>query len=456
MSVFGAGCDSRPAVKPATALCGALTRFVSVADSTVWMEEDAVDSCALPRSLVSGAFFMSAFNTVEACIGAFRQGEFVVVADDENRENEGDLIIAAEKVTPEAINFMAKHARGLVCVPMTGERLRRLGVERAPSRNRGDMFATAFTLSVDASRNITTGISAADRAETVRVLIDEASGPDALISPGHVFPLEAREGGVLVRAGHTEAAVDLARLAGLTPAGVICEIMQEDGTMARLPQLHAFAQAHGLKMLAIADLIAFRRRSERLIALVEEVGLPTAHGQFRLRLYRSSPDGMEHLALVKGDPAGAAAPLVRVHSECLTGDVFGSARCDCGSQLHAAMRMIEEEGCGVVLYMRQEGRGIGLANKLHAYKLQEKGLDTVEANISLGFAPDLRDYGVGAQILSDLGLKRIRLMTNNPKKLIGLQGYGLEVAERVPIVFEPGDFNRRYLETKREKMGHIL
>ena len=398
----------------------------------------------------------SYFNTVEDCITSFKRGEFIIVADDENRENEGDLIVAAEKVTPEAINFMAKHARGLICVPMTGDRLRRLGIERAPSRNRGDSFATAFTLSVDASRNITTGISAADRAETVRTLIDDSSTPDALTSPGHVFPLEAREGGVLVRAGHTEAAVDLARLAELKPAGVICEIMQEDGTMARLPQLHAFAQAHNLKMLSIADLIEFRRRRERLIELIEEVDLPTQFGKFTLRLYRSSPDGMEHLALTKGNLAEASAPLVRVHSECLTGDVFGSARCDCGNQLHAAMSMIEKEGCGVVLYMRQEGRGIGLANKLHAYKLQERGLDTVEANIQLGFAPDLRDYGVGAQILSDLGLKRIRLMTNNPKKLIGLQGYGLEITERVPIVFEPGTFNQRYLETKKEKMGHLL
>ena len=398
----------------------------------------------------------SFFNTVEECVEAFGRGEMVVVADDENRENEGDLIVAAEKVTPGTINFMARHARGLICVPMAGERLRRLGIERAPSRNRGDRFATAFTLSVDASGNITTGISAADRAETVRALVDDASGPEALVSPGHIFPLEAREGGVLVRAGHTEAAVDLARLAGLRPAGVICEIMQEDGTMARLPQLHAFARAHGLKMLSIADLIAFRRRRERLIQLVEEVDLPTLYGQFKLRLYRSSPDGMEHLALVKGSLADAPAPLVRVHSECFTGDVLGSARCDCGSQLHAAMSMIEREGCGVVLYMRQEGRGIGLANKLHAYRLQEEGLDTVEANIRLGFAADLRDYGVGAQILSDLGLKRIRLMTNNPKKLIGLQGYGLEIAERVAIAFEPGDFNRRYLETKKEKMGHLL
>ena len=398
----------------------------------------------------------ASFNTVEECVEAFGRGEFIIVADDANRENEGDLIIAAEKVTPAAINFMARHARGLICVPMTGDKLRRLGIERAPSRNRGDRYSTAFTHSVDASANITTGISAADRAETVRALTDDASGPDALISPGHIFPLEARDGGVLVRAGHTEAAVDLARLANLNPSGVICEIMQEDGTMARLPHLHAFAQAHGLKMLSIADLIAYRRHRERLIQLIEEVDLPTLYGQFKLRLYRSSPDGMEHLALVKGDLAAPPAPLVRVHSECLTGDVFGSARCDCGSQLHAAMSMIEDAGSGVVLYMRQEGRGIGLANKLHAYKLQEDGLDTVEANIKLGFAADLRDYGVGAQILTDLGLKRIRLMTNNPKKLIGLQGYGLEITERIPISFEPGDFNRRYLETKKQKMGHLL
>jgi len=398
----------------------------------------------------------SIFDGVESCVEDFRQGKMVIVADDENRENEGDLIIAAEKVTPEAVNFMVTHARGLVCVPMAGATLRRLGVERAPSRNRGDKFATAFTLSVDAASGVTTGISAADRARTVRVLIDDASGAESLVSPGHLFPLEAREGGVLVRAGHTEAAVDLARLAGLKPAGVICEIMLPDGTMARLPKLRAFAKEHGLKMLSIADLIQYRRHRERLIDLVEDVDLPTAYGHFRLRLYTSSPDGMEHLALIKGDIAACPEPLVRVHSECLTGDIFGSARCDCGNQLHAAMRMVEKEGCGVVLYMRQEGRGIGLANKLHAYKLQEKGLDTVEANLKLGFPADLRDYGVGAQILADIGLKRIRLMTNNPKKLIGLQGYGLEIVERVPLVDEPGDFNRRYLETKKTKMGHLI
>ncbi len=396
------------------------------------------------------------FDAVETCVEAFRQGQMIVVADDESRENEGDLIVAAEKVTPGSVNFMVTHARGLVCVPMTGAALRRLGVERAPSRNRGDKFATAFTLSVDAAAGVTTGISAADRAHTVQTLIDEGAGPESLVSPGHVFPLEAREGGVLVRAGHTEAAVDLAKLAGLRPAGVICEIMLPDGTMARLPQLREFARAHGLKMLSIADLIQYRRRRERLIDFVEEVEMPTAYGHFKLRLYTSSPDGMDHLALIKGDVTAGEPPLVRVHSECLTGDVFGSARCDCGSQLHAAMRMVEREGRGVILYMRQEGRGIGLANKLHAYKLQEKGLDTVEANIRLGFPADLRDYGVGAQILADIGLKRIRLMTNNPKKLVGLQGYGLEIAERVPVVFEPGDHNRRYLETKKAKMGHLF
>lgn len=396
------------------------------------------------------------YDPVEECVEAFRQGQMVIVADDESRENEGDLIVAAEKVTPEAINFMVTNARGLVCVPMTGARLQRIGVERAPSRNRGDKFSTAFTYSVDAAAGVTTGISAADRARTVQVLIDESSGPESLVSPGHIFPLEAREGGVLVRAGHTEAAVDLAKLAGLKPAGVICEIMLPDGTMARLPDLRAFASKHGLKMLSIADLIQYRRRRERLIDFIQEVDLPTEAGHFRLRLYRSSPDGMDHLALIKGNLATCEAPLVRVHSECLTGDVFGSERCDCGSQLHAAMRMVEKEGCGVVLYMRQEGRGIGLANKLHAYKLQESGLDTVEANLKLGFPADMRDYGVGAQILSDLGLRKIRLMTNNPKKLVGLQGYGLEIVERVPVIFEACDTNRRYLETKKAKMGHMM
>jgi 3,4-dihydroxy 2-butanone 4-phosphate synthase / GTP cyclohydrolase II len=396
------------------------------------------------------------FDPVDECIEAFRQGQMVVVCDDENRENEGDLIIAAEKITSEAINFMVTNGRGLVCVPMTGERLKKLNIERAPSRNRGDKFDTAFTNSVDAASGITTGISAADRARTIQVLADASAEADALVSPGHIFPLEAREGGVLVRAGHTEAAVDLARLADLTPAGVICEIMLADGTMARLPDLQRFAAEHKFKMMSIADLIQYRRRREKLIEFVQEVNLPTAFGEFKLRLYKSIPDGIEHLALIKGDLSRVDAPLVRVHSECLTGDVFASCRCDCGSQLQCALRMVEEEGCGVVLYMRQEGRGIGLINKMHAYKLQEEGLDTVEANIKLGFPPDMRDYGVGAQILVDIGLTRLRLLTNNPRKLIGLQGYGLEIVERVPIVFEPGDHNRRYLETKKNKMGHIF
>jgi len=398
----------------------------------------------------------SVFNSVEECIEAISQGRMIIVCDDENRENEGDLIIAADKITDESINFMVTHGRGLVCVPMTGERLQSLNIERAPCRNRGDQFDTAFTHSVDAATGITTGISAADRAHTIKLLIDDNSTSDSIVSPGHVFPLVARKGGVLVRSGHTEAAVDLATMAGLKPAGVICEIMLENGTMARLPDLQEFAKKHDLLMLSIADLIQFRRRRERLIEFVQDVELPTAYGLFRLRLYRSIPDGIEHLALIKGDIKSCVSPLVRVHSECLTGDVFHSCRCDCGSQLHSAMQMIEDEGCGVVLYMRQEGRGIGLANKLHAYKLQEQGMDTVEANIELGFPPDMRDYGVGAQILVDIGLTHLRLLTNNPKKLIGLQGYGLDIIERVPIIFEPGDHNRRYLETKKAKMGHMI
>ncbi|MFA7172468.1 MAG: bifunctional 3,4-dihydroxy-2-butanone-4-phosphate synthase/GTP cyclohydrolase II [Kiritimatiellia bacterium] len=396
------------------------------------------------------------FNSVEECIAAIAQGRMIVVCDDESRENEGDLVIAADKITDESINFMVTHGRGLVCVPMAGDRLRELNIERAPCRNRGDRFDTAFTYSVDAADGISTGISASDRAHTIQVLIDERSTCESLVSPGHIFPLQARDGGVLVRAGHTEAAVDLARLAGLQPAGVICEIMLEDGTMARLLDLQKFAQHHDLLMLSIADLIQYRRQRERSIEFLQEVDLPTAFGDFRLRLYRSIADGIEHLALIKGDMQACHSPLVRVHSECLTGDVFASRRCDCGRQLQSAMRMIEEEGCGVVLYMRQEGRGIGLTNKLHAYKLQEEGLDTVEANVKLGFPPDMREYGVGAQILVDIGLTNIRLLTNNPKKLVGLQGYGLDIIERVPIFFEPDDYNRRYLETKRIKMGHLI
>lgn len=400
----------------------------------------------------------SPFNSVEECIEAIRAGQMVVVADDENRENEGDLIIAASYATADVVNFMALHGRGLVCVALTGDRVQDLGLNPMPMRNRGDRFSTAFLDSVDAApqHGVSTGISAADRAKTIQLLVDVKTTLTDLVSPGHVFPLEARKGGVLVRAGHTEAAVDLAKLAGLPPAGVICEILQPDGTMARLPQLQEFAKTHGLKLLSIADLIEYRRHRERLIELIEDINLPTDFGDFRLRLYRSIADGLDHLALIKGDLRVDDPPLVRVHSECLTGDVFGSMRCDCGPQLHAAMAAVSEAGRGVVLYMRQEGRGIGLANKLHAYALQEKGFDTVEANEKLGFPADLRDYGVGAQMLLDLGLRRIKLLTNNPRKIVGLSGYGLEIVERVQLAFPPSLHNRRYLDTKRSKMGHMF
>lgn len=399
----------------------------------------------------------SLFDPIPNVLDAIRAGQMVVVADDEQRENEGDLVMAAEKVGAAAINFMALHGRGLICMSMLPERLSQLGLRRMPARNRGDAFGCAFMESVDAAHGTTTGISAEDRAQTVRTLLDPAATERDLVSPGHLFPLEARPGGVLTRAGHTEASLDLARLAGLQPAGVICEILKPDGTMARLPELRALADAHGLKMCSVADLIAHRRRTERMIEALSEVDLPTDFGHFRLRLYHSSVDGFDHLALIKGRlGASAEPPLVRVHSECMTGDVFHSARCDCGRQLETALNMIEQAGCGVVLYMRQEGRGIGLANKMHAYMLQEKGLDTVEANEKLGFSADLRDYGIGAQILADLGLAKIRLLTNNPRKVIGLQGYGLEIVERVPIVIPPSTFNHRYLETKKRRMGHLI
>ncbi|MBM4142269.1 MAG: bifunctional 3,4-dihydroxy-2-butanone-4-phosphate synthase/GTP cyclohydrolase II [Lentisphaerae bacterium] len=396
-------------------------------------------------------------DPVEQVIAAVARGELVVVTDDEKRENEGDLIMAAEKVTPDAVNFMARHGRGLICAALTRERLGRLELQRMRTRGNGDAFGTAFMESVDAAEGVGTGISAQDRARTIRTLVDPACGPRDLVSPGHTFPLEAAEGGVLRRAGHTEAAVDLARLAGLQPAGVICEILREDGHMARLAELRAFAAGHGLRITSIADLIAYRRRREKLVEFVREVDMPTRHGAFRLRLYRSLADGEHHVALVLGDVTAGGPVLVRVHSECLTGDVFGSLRCDCGSQFRQAMEMVGREGRGAVLYMRQEGRGIGLENKIHAYALQEEdGLDTVEANVRLGFEPDLRDYGVGAQILSDLGLHSIRLMTNNPRKIVGLEGFGLKIVERVPILGETTEHSARYLRVKKEKLGHLL
>lgn len=396
------------------------------------------------------------FDPVEDGLQAVREGRMVVVADDEKRENEGDLVMAAEKVSDRQINFMTKFGRGLICVALPGERLKELGLSRMATRGSGDSFRTAFMESVDAASGVTTGISAQDRAQTIRVLIDARSTGRDVVSPGHTFPLEAREGGVLRRAGHTEASVDLARLAGLQPAGVICEILREDGHMARLPELQAFARTHGLKLISVADLIAYRRRSERMIERVRDTNLPTRYGAFRLRLYRSLVDDEHHVALVMGAPMPEHPVLVRVHSECLTGDALGSLRCDCGRQLNAALQMISEQGEGVLLYMRQEGRGIGLANKIHAYHLQDAGLDTVEANERLGFGADLREYGVGAQILCDLGLRQIRLMTNNPRKIVGLEGYGLHIAERVPIVCGACEHSARYLLAKKEKLGHLL
>jgi 3,4-dihydroxy 2-butanone 4-phosphate synthase/GTP cyclohydrolase II len=396
----------------------------------------------------------SSFNTVEECLEALRRGEIVLVTDDADRENEGDCICAAEFATLENVNFMATYAKGLICMPMSSAMCRKLDLPQMVSTNT-DNHQTAFTVSIDAVET-TTGISALERSITAFKCVDENAGPGDFRRPGHMFPLEAREGGVLKRAGHTEATVDLCRLAGLKEVGLCCEIMKDDGTMARLDDVFAFAAAHNLKVMSIADLIAYRRKNEKSVDLVEDVDLPTDYGHFRLKMYKSRVTGLEHLALVKGDVASAESVLVRVHSECFTGDVLASERCDCGHQLHKAMAMIEREGVGAVLYMRQEGRGIGLKNKLHAYRKQEEGLDTVEANIALGFAPDLRDYGEGAQMLVDLGIRKLRLMTNNPCKIAGLEGYGLEIVERVPIVIAANENDKRYLDTKKEKMGHLL
>ncbi len=395
------------------------------------------------------------FATIAEAIEEIRAGRMVVILDSEDRENEGDLVMAAQYATPEAINFMATHGRGLICLALTEARCEQLGLRPVVRRNEA-RNATAFTEPIEARHGITTGISAPDRSRTIMVAIDPDTGPEDLVKPGHVFPLRAQSGGVLRRAGHTEAAVDLARLAGLIPAGVICEISNPDGTMARVPDLVPYAAEHGLKMITIAQLIEHRRHTERLIERGTAARLPTEYGEWTAVGYRSVLDGKHHLALVKGEVRGADDVLVRVHSECLTGDVFGSQRCDCGDQLKAAMRTIAEEGTGVLLYIAQEGRGIGLLNKLRAYELQDQGMDTVEANIALGFPPDLRDYGIGAQILVDLGLTTIRLLTNNPKKIVGLGGYGLSVIDRVPIEMEPVEDNREYLRTKRDKMGHVL
>lgn len=392
-------------------------------------------------------------STIEELVRDLAAGKMIVLTDDEQRENEGDLVMAAEKVTPEAVNFMVSHARGLLCAPMTRDRAIELGLHEM-CRNT-DPHGTCFTTSIDASEGTTTGISAFDRAKTLRALADPRCDSTAFHSPGHMFPLLAREGGVLVRTGHTEASLDLLRLAGLTPVAAICEIMNEDGTMARMDDIKAYCEKWGLRRGTVAQLVEYRRQNESLVELVETVKLPTPFGEFMLHCFKAKHDGKEHLALVYGDVSSGEDVLTRVHSECLTGDVFRSMRCDCGEQLDAAMARIVDEGSGVIVYMRQEGRGIGLANKLHAYHLQERGLDTVDANVRLGFAPDLREYGIGAQILRSLGIKSIRLLTNNPKKLVGLEGHGLSITERVPLVIQPGQFNERYMRTKKERMDHI-
>jgi 3,4-dihydroxy 2-butanone 4-phosphate synthase / GTP cyclohydrolase II len=397
----------------------------------------------------------SAFATIEEAIEDIRQGKFVVVVDAADRENEGDLTIAAQFATPDAVNFMTKEARGLICLCLTEDRCDELGLRQMTENNQTPL-RTAFTVSVEAREGVTTGISAPDRSRTIQVAIDPASKPEDLVHPGHVFPLRAREGGVLVRAGQTEAAVDLARLAGLIPAGVVCEIMKEDGTMARVPDLIPYCERHGLKLITVADLIEYRRRHEQLVERMTTVQLPTAYGDFTAVAFREKLTGKHHVALVRGEVEGAENVLVRVHSECLTGDVFHSLRCDCGEQLEQALARIASEERGVLLYMAQEGRGIGLLNKLRAYELQENGFDTVEANLELGFQPDMRDYGIGNQILAELGLTTIRILTNNPKKITGIEGFGLEVVEQVPIETDPTPQNARYLATKRDKLGHKL
>jgi len=396
-----------------------------------------------------------ALSPIPDIIKDISAGKFIIIVDDENRENEGDLAIAAEKVSPQLINFMATHARGLICMPIIGKRLDELQIPPMVQENTSK-FTTAFAVSVEAKNKTTSGISAFDRSVTVKAVLDPRTRVEDIARPGHMFPLRAREGGVLVRAGHTEAVVDLARMAGLYPAGVICEILKEDGSMARLPQLEVLAEKYGIKIVSIADLITYRRKYERLVQKVAEARFPTKYGDFTIMAYKSTVDTDEHVALVLGDVTDSKPVLVRVHSECVTGDVFGSLRCDCGEQVQMAMNAIAKEGRGVFLYMRQEGRGIGLHNKLKAYELQDQGLDTVEANIALGFDADLRDYGIGAQILADLGLHDIRLLTNNPKKIIGLESYGLKVVESIRLITEPTEYNKSYLKTKQEKLEHLL